>query len=290
MFADNDYYGHRYILSKYCKKKNYNCFATIQHGILTPPQEKNLGKRNFIFSPFLCWNKRVYEKAKVKKIPGVIAIGSPFLYLDKLLKYKNNKTAGTLVFPSKSSSSFNRNIDNEALIYETEKSFVGPYSICVYYLDLKKDWSNFKKRGWKVFTCGNKKSKKFLFKLHRNISKHNNVVCTSINTAAFYSMYLKKNFKLITNVKKGNEDKSLVKLSIKDQIIQRNTRAYYEKKYPGFCNNKISNKKRYEIAKVELGHEFIREKKVLINLLGWNSNLKILIAKILNFYFRFRIV
>ena len=52
MFADNDYYGHRLILSKYCKK-NSNCFASIQHGILTPPQEKDLGKRKFIFSPFV---------------------------------------------------------------------------------------------------------------------------------------------------------------------------------------------------------------------------------------------
>ena len=57
MFADNDYYGHRFILSKYCKVKIKNCFATIQHGILTPPQEKNLGKRKFIFSPFYVGTK-----------------------------------------------------------------------------------------------------------------------------------------------------------------------------------------------------------------------------------------
>ena len=29
---------------KACNTKNINCFASIQHGILTPPQEKNLGK------------------------------------------------------------------------------------------------------------------------------------------------------------------------------------------------------------------------------------------------------
>ena len=84
MFADNDYYGHRFILSKYCKVKNKNCFATIQHGILTPPQEKNLGKRKFIFSPFLCWNRRVFKKAKLK-IPKH-SNGSPFIYLNKILE------------------------------------------------------------------------------------------------------------------------------------------------------------------------------------------------------------
>ena len=79
MFADNDYYGHRLILSKYCKKKNSNCFASIQHGILTPPQEKDLGKRKFIFSPFLCW-KEEFTKVKIKKIATVIPIGSPFIF------------------------------------------------------------------------------------------------------------------------------------------------------------------------------------------------------------------
>ena len=290
MFADNDYYGHRFILSKYCKVKNKNCFATIQHGILTPPQEKNLGKRKFIFSPFLCWNKRVFKKAKLKKIPGVIPIGSPFIYLNKILENTEKKTKGTIVFPSKSSSSFDRNIDNEALIYETEKRFAGPYSICVYYLDLNKDWSKFKKRGWRVFSCGNKESKNFLFILHKNLSKHKNVVCTSINTATFYSMYLKKNFKLIINSTNKRKNKSLVNLSLKDQYIQRSTRSYYEKKYPGFCSNSLSIEKRYEIAKKELGHEFLMEKEDLIKLLGWDNRIKIILSRLLNFYFRHRIV
>lgn len=290
MFADNDYYGHRFILSRYCRKKNLNCFATIQHGILTPPQEKNLGKRKFIFSPFLCWNRRVYEKAKLKKIPSVIPIASPFIYLDMIVKKNKKKPRGTIVFPSKSSSKFDRKVDNEALILETEKNFPGPYSICVYYLDLNKDWSKYKKRGWRVFSCGNKESKQFLFKLYKHLSGHKNVVCTSINTAAFYSMYLKKNFKLIFNFKAHSKNKSMVNLNSVDQKIQKKTRDHFEKKYPGFCRNKLSRQKRFEIAKIELGHEFVRDKEDLIKLLGWDSNVKKLLSKILNFYFRYRVL
>ena len=146
MFADNDYYGHRYIFSKYCNTKNINCFASIQHGILTPPQEKNLGKRAFIFAPFLTWNRRVEINSIKKKIPSVLSVGAPFLYLHKLNKKKYKKAKGTLVFPSKSTHNKSRSINNELLIKETEKSFKGPYSICVYYLDLNKDWSSFKKK------------------------------------------------------------------------------------------------------------------------------------------------
>ena len=290
MFADNDYYGHRLILSKYCKKKNSNCFASIQHGILTPPQEKDLGKRKFIFSPFLCWNRRVYEKSKLKKIPAVIPIGSPFLYLDLIMKKNKKKSKGTIVFPSKSSSKFDRNVDSEALIFETEKNFPGPYSICVYYLDLDKDWSKYRKRGWKVLSCGNKESKQFLFKLYKYLFEHKNVVCTSINTVAFYSMYLKKNFKLIFNIKARGKNKSMVNLSEIDQKIQKKTRDHFERKYPGFCKNKLSKQKRFEIAKIELGHEFVREEKILISLLGWDSIFKKLLSKLFNFYFRFRVL
>ena len=31
----------------------------------------------------------------------------------------------------------------------TEKN-LGPYTVCVYFVDLKKDWSIYKQRGWKV--------------------------------------------------------------------------------------------------------------------------------------------
>ena len=138
-----------------------------------------------------------------------------------------------------------------------------------------------------MFSCGNKESKNFLFILHKNLSKHKNVVCTSINTATFYSMYLKKNFKLIINSTNKRKNKSLVNLSLKDQYIQRSTRSYYEKKYPGFCSNSCF--KRYEIAK-ELGHEFLKDKEDLIILLGWVNRIKIFFSRLLNFYFRHRIV
>ena len=291
MFADNDYYGHRYILSKYCKIRNTNCFASIQHGILSPPQEKNLGKRKFIFAPFLTWNKRVEKNAKRKKIPRVISIGSSFLYLDKIKKKNFNKPSGTLVFPSKSTWNKSRSVNNEALIKETEKNFKGPYSICIYYLDLDKDWEIFKKRGWKVFSCGNKKSKKFLFILYDKIAKHKNVICTSINTAAFYAMYMQKNFKLIFKSSFKKKNKFLVEFENSEDVsIQKKTRKFFEKKYPGFVKNRLSKKKRLYIAKEELGFYSMKSKKEIIKILGWDNFIKRFLAKLLKFYFIFRIV
>lgn len=291
MFADNDYYGHRYIFSKYCKTKNLNCFASIQHGILTPPQEKNLGKRSFIFAPFLTWNRRVEVKSIKNKIPNVISVGAPFLYLNKLKNKKYNNPKGTLVFPSKSTHNKSRSVNNIELIKATEKSFKGPYSICIYYLDLSKDWSIFKKKGWKIYTCGDKKSNQFLYKFYKIVSKHKNVVCTSINTAAFYSMYMKKNFKLIlNNLEKKKIKKKIVIQNKDDDNLQLKTKIFFEKKYPGFTTNRLTKLERFNLSKKELGFESIKSSNEIYKLLGWNNFLKKMIAKILSFYFMFRIV
>ena len=32
MYSDNNWYGHRFILSEYCGVKDSPCFAIIQHG------------------------------------------------------------------------------------------------------------------------------------------------------------------------------------------------------------------------------------------------------------------
>ena len=60
MFVDNNWYGHRSILAKFCKIKDRNAFASIQHGMigkLRKKQEKYLGIRKFSnYIPYLCWN------------------------------------------------------------------------------------------------------------------------------------------------------------------------------------------------------------------------------------------
>jgi hypothetical protein len=60
MFIYNNWYGSRTIFSEYCKTKDKNAFAGIQHGLMTRNSEKFMGKSFslFSFTPFLCWNKR----------------------------------------------------------------------------------------------------------------------------------------------------------------------------------------------------------------------------------------
>ena len=78
MFVDNNWYGQRTVLSKYCNKKDSYAFAAIQHGMLTTAQEELLGKRRFSIIPYLCWNKRVYKKLKNQLEGPVFTIFTPF--------------------------------------------------------------------------------------------------------------------------------------------------------------------------------------------------------------------
>lgn len=286
MFLDNSFYSHRRILSKYCGVKDKRCFASIQHGSFTLKQEREIGKRFFSISPFLCWNERLLQITKKNKIPNVISIGAPFLYLDLLMKNKKFKPpSGTLVFPSKSSVSLNADVNHLKLIEMTEKKFKGPYTVCVYFVDLKKDWSIYKQRGWKVISFGDRYEKNFLNGVYKNIKLSKNIVVTSVDTVAFYSMFLKKNLYFITNYKKKNKIYNIV--TTKNEL-QQHVQNYYKKRLPNLLKNKSSLEERFLLACNELGYKSIKSKNELRKILGFENKLKMIAAKILSYYFRFR--
>ena len=84
MFVDNNWYGQRSILAKYCNVNDFHTFAAIQHGMLTRVQEELLGKRRFSIIPYLCWNERVLNKLKDKGLKNI-----PSQWIKKTLPAKN---------------------------------------------------------------------------------------------------------------------------------------------------------------------------------------------------------
>ena len=134
------------------------------------------------FYPLIFWTKHMEEFYKNKKIINVTSIGSPFLYLCKLFEYKNKfkKSEGTLVFTTHSSQDLRQITNHELLIKEVQEKFKGPYTVCFYYYDLKKnDVTNiYKKNNWRVICCTRGRVDKFsLIRQYLEIQKHNNIVC-----------------------------------------------------------------------------------------------------------------
>lgn len=278
MFVDNNWYGQRYILAKYCNISDRNAFAAIQHGMLTRSQENLLGKRRFSYIPYLCWNERVCKKLKKSGLKNIHTIGSPFLYYDKMNKKKLIQNShGTIVFPSKSTYEKNREVNFSLLIKETEKIYPGPYTVSIYYADLNKDLSDFKRKKWRIVSFGKRSDNKFLKKNYEELMKNKYVICTSINTVFFYAAYLRKNVKLLLS----NNLDEIVITPDKNQVL---TKRFYHRQYPGILNNQLNKDELFNIAYKELGAKHIKDKKSLIKLLGWDSKIKSLLSTLISHY------
>ena len=119
------------------------------------------------------------------------------------------------------------------MIEETEKLLPGPYTVSIYYADLNKDLSEFKKKNWKIVSFGKRSDINFLQKNYAEIIKNENVVCTSINTVFFYASFLKKNVKFLLN----KDSMDIVLTPDENQVM---TQKFYEKEYPGILQNKLN--------------------------------------------------
>ena len=143
MFPDNNWYGHRKILLEYLGLKDKKIFASLKHG-WTSQVLNNIDSYRRYFYPILVWSRYQKKFFNKKKIYNVHAIGSPFLYLCKMLStdYDQNKNnsynKGVIVFPAHSSQNITHKTDHKLLIKEVKKNFSGPYTVCFYYFDLKK--------------------------------------------------------------------------------------------------------------------------------------------------------
>lgn len=284
MFIENNLYGSRTIFSEYCKTKDKNAFAIIQHGLFPRGTEKFManGSSFLSFIPFLCWNKRSEKILKNQGVSNAQTVGSSFVYLHELKKnkFKCKKKRGTLVFPMKSIDKCNRETNYDVLIKEVESKFNGPYTISIYYLDLKKDLTLFKKKNWKIISFGKRSDPSFLKNTYLELLKHKNVICTSLNTAFFYSAFLKKKTFLLLNSNRGKK----ININLdKYQVVHQKKIGL---QYPGILHNRLSIAQLYNISVEELGASYIKTPKEISKILGWNNYLKIFFSWVLYFYYK----
>lgn len=275
MFPDNNWYGHKFILSKYLGIKEKQIFGSLQHGWISqfiyPFKNKKIR-----FYPLIFWTKHMEEFYKNKKIINVTSIGSPFLYLCKLFEYKNKfkKSEGTLVFTTHSSQDLRQITNHELLIKEVQEKFKGPYTVCFYYYDLKKnDVTNiYKKNNWRVICCTRGRVDKFsLIRQYLEIQKHNNIVCGELCSALFYAMHLKKATSVQIN---SNERLNSYTVEEKEMIKS------YKKKYPNLFNHVLPAEEGYLLSLKELGFDCIKSKTQLKKILGFNSITKQILCKL----------
>ena len=200
-------------------KKTETVYCHIQHGhhpIKINKYNKILGVRKFNFAPHLVWNDKKEKQSTKFGVKNIYAIGSSFLYLQKIHKIKKNKISGTIVFPYRKSSEVpSDNFYINELLNLVEKKYPGPYSICLGYDDYNDKYfvSKIKKRKWKIVCCGERTDRNFLYNLNTYIQSHKEIVVTFASTILLYSLYLKK------------------KTYIEDRFIKKKKILYFHKIY-----------------------------------------------------------
>jgi hypothetical protein len=283
MYSDNNWYAHRVILAEYCGIKDTHAFASIQHGITTFWMPNELGRRKLNLTPYLCWDKNTELHCHQNGIKNVTAIGAPFIYLHKLYSKKTNinlKKRNVILFPSHSSISEKRNFKYYNLLIEyIEKKYKPPYTVCFYYKDLNKtNKAFFLRKNWLIVCNGNTQNKSFLKNLYKNLINHNIVLCTELQSTVFYSLFLEKKTSLILKIKENSFYKEFVSPKRdfdKERYIKFMDR-YNFLKNKGFIDKKLGKK----LANKVLGLNNIKSKNELKSYLGWNSKIKIFLAKV----------
>ena len=295
MFIDNNWYGNRFILSKYLKIKDKSFFASIQHGYLFFNKNTFYKKRKISLAPWLVWNQFIAKKLKKDGHKNIIVIGAPFLYLHKLLKSKKEKEKcrGTLIIPSKSAYEINMVVDYDKLFQFVKKKFPGPFTIMVGYQDLKRvAMIRNKYKNLRFITCGKRKNKFFTFNLYNYINKHKNVLHFYIGSPLFYSIFLKKKTYYFNNrfVKslsgkgvKFGDNKEINLLKKEDLEIVNKVKDEVNLDF-----NDLNTLANYKKAKLALGYNHMMNRKKLYKILDFNSNLKSFFSVFISFIFKLK--
>ena len=276
MFSDNNWYGHRFILKEFCKiKEDLPIFGSLQHGCHYEGyvnSVKNIGQRTFETIPHFCWDEDTKNILEERGIKNVYSIGSPFLYLINMMNSKiisaneQLKKKGILYFPTHTTTEFDFNFDKQKKIVEKiERNNNGPYTVCLYYHDLKKNIINFyKRKKWNIECCGKRDDNFMLFKIYNLIQRHEKCIFSYYITPLFYSLILKKKTQIIL-------DKILHYFP---KNIEKEFYLLHKNKYPSFFNKEIDREEGFKYAKKFLGLESMKNQNELKNLLGWNSFFK----------------
>ncbi len=273
MFIDNDWWGHKDILARYCETKPKPIFGSMQHGVYPLEAEENwnlMKSRSSNIIPYFCNSKYFYQKCKDNKIKNVYPIGSTFLYLDRMInKKKVLKKEGTIVFTPHSGhikkkkfgliqkyQKKKRIFDHEGYIKNVERYSNPPYTVSIIEDDLNDISHYYERKNWSIFSAGNRNEKSFLLNVYNLISKNSNAVFCEITSALYYSMYMGLKVRIAVKSKIKNNVKTFGREISKDKIL-----IQYQKKHPEIFSGKLSIIKAKNIAKERMGYNCLRKKR-----------------------------
>jgi len=194
IFTPNDFYGHAYLLKKYCGiNQEISLPGIYPHAISFRDKAWTNELKHPI--PFLLLKSKlqsvVYSKYCNK--PSWI-IGAPNYYAVRLiedeLKEIQSDAKGALILPAHSTHHLTNNYDfNEFVKYLRDlPEIFEPITICLGWRDIQlKMHERYLKQGFECTTAGHMYDKEFFFRLVRIIASHQFAITNHVGTSAFYA-------------------------------------------------------------------------------------------------------
>jgi hypothetical protein len=261
--AENRFYGHIQILSKYCGIAGSPFLnGYLQHGWNATDGFGNyLGKKRYANK--YVWSKRCEELIKPHK-NNVFSIGAPWLYLEDIYpKEKNQEKKGIVAYPSHSTSwskMGDTHLENSEYLYSNFKEVT--VVLHRYDYSIPEIKNSYEKLGHKTFCHGNgipwekDFDPMFLVRQRDFLNQFHTVVANVMQTAVLYATSIG-----LEAIIGGPVDYTGV--NVDDKASQKGD---------GKINwDKELEKNKY-LWKQELGLEDKKDKEELRNILGWNDN------------------
>jgi hypothetical protein len=261
MMPDNDYYGHRTAMARYCGLKQLSpaVFGSIRHG--WQPDLGQIGDRTLTAAPIFVWNEREAAQAAERAIPNVVPIGAPFLYGVAAMAAGAGPPAGTgtIVFPLHSDGFTEARQDRPHLIGAVEAAEPGPYAVSIYYQDLARPEvvEPFVQAGWRVVSFGSRDDPMFMPRLILELQAHQVVVSDLVCSAIWYGAHLGRRVRVMGPPPSFSDDRPLI--------------GELRDRWPDLYRDGIEGPAAVELAAVELGVPCMRPPDELAELLGWRS-------------------
>lgn len=264
MFPDNNWYGNKEILFKYCNiKKSFPIYGTLQHGWFPFYDNDTIKEGNFLKRvPYFCWSKK-FKNFFEKKI-NIKDIGSPFLYLHKMQNKYIKNAKGTIFFPAHSSPEDLQIINHSKIIKLIKKEYPAPYYVSLYFSDYKRKIIKlYKNNNFKIYCFGQRGNIDFTNKLYKAIVDIKFSIFTEVSSATIYCMYLKKNCRIVDKDENGE---------YLNKYSSPEIESFKKKKlYKILIKKNHSKNKLFKIACDELGFDSMKSPEQLKKILNLNN-------------------
>ena len=147
----------------------------------------------------LAWNERVFKNLKKKTNKKIFITGAPYLLWKKKNFFKREVSRKSLFFPSHSTDKISQDIGPEQIhqIIEKLDPSLGPFDICLHWLDYLKDKSAYENYGYKVFTAGKVFSDEFLPNFFNILRNYEFTFSNKLGTYILYSIDMNIPFSLV---------------------------------------------------------------------------------------------